>query len=339
MKIYLAGKIHVECSDWRDGLVRSDVLRDPGFAQSSSWPVVNGAVCGGHDLTGPYFCTAKHDCEHGAFSGRWNGIENPDRLALARRCRDAIDRSDLLFAWLDDTSAHGTLVEIGYAAGRGVPVAIGYPANEESFNTPAEAMWFACQFAYVGTPAYAARDALEFAIHSGVPRRAGGAAATVEAPREPLGFVYFIQRGERGDIKIGYSDKPGRRLSALQTGSPEPLHLLATLPGDMALERELHRRFAAHRLNGEWFRPAAEIFTFVAEQLAKRATAASRPASRPTPRAPTEATRLMTREEIAAAARKAREDLQRSREARDQLAEQRAQARVNLLELTVPGRR
>lgn len=85
-------------------------------------------------------------------------------------------------------------------------------------------------------------------------------------------FVYFIQRGARGDIKIGYSANPGRRLAALQTGCPEALQLIATLPGSTRTEHELHRRFASLHVNGEWFRPGAGIFLYIAEQIARRAT-------------------------------------------------------------------
>ena len=37
-----------------------------------------------------------------------------------------IDRADLVVAYLQDTQAYGTLVEIGYAAGVDKPIALGF---------------------------------------------------------------------------------------------------------------------------------------------------------------------------------------------------------------------
>ena len=37
---------------------------------------------------------------------------------VVQRCMDAIERADLVYAWLDDITAFGTLAEIGYASGR-----------------------------------------------------------------------------------------------------------------------------------------------------------------------------------------------------------------------------
>jgi len=69
-------------------------------------------------------------------------------------------------------------------------------------------------------------------------------------------FVYFIQSGERGPIKIGAAANPFARLRELQTGNPYQLRLLLAEDAGChawALERALHRRFASSRLGGEWF--------------------------------------------------------------------------------------
>lgn len=53
-------------------------------------------------------------------------------------------------------------------------------------------------------------------------------------------------------VKIGYtSGSPLKRLASLQTGQPMTLILLWSLPAD--IESELHERFAAFRVRGEWF--------------------------------------------------------------------------------------
>lgn len=86
---------------------------------------------------------------------------------------------------------------------------------------------------------------------------------TVNQVRE----VYFILGETTQLIKIGVANCAEQRLSNLRTGCSEPLMLLAVVlcPKRGDLERELHRRFAKHRVRGEWFSPAPEIITYIAE--------------------------------------------------------------------------
>lgn len=70
-------------------------------------------------------------------------------------------------------------------------------------------------------------------------------------------FVYFIK--SQAAIKIGVSYNPKKRLKAIQTGHADRLELIAWCGGDETVEREYHRRFAAHRLHGEWFSPHPDI--------------------------------------------------------------------------------
>ena len=65
--------------------------------------------------------------------------------------------------------------------------------------------------------------------------------------------VYFIQAGFHGPIKIGVAHDIEQRMASLQTAHWQKLRLLGTTPGGFALERDLHRKFAEQRLNGEWF--------------------------------------------------------------------------------------
>lgn len=78
-------------------------------------------------------------------------------------------------------------------------------------------------------------------------------------------MIYFIQAEVIGNIKIGFTDADDAdvRLAALQTGSPVPLKILATIPGSQEDEKNLHRRFWAHRVCGEWFKPVAELLDTV----------------------------------------------------------------------------
>lgn len=87
--------------------------------------------------------------------------------------------------------------------------------------------------------------------------------------------VYFIQAGQHGPIKIGVASNVRKRLAALQTGHHTSLRIIGTVPGDAALERELHQRFAAHRIRGEWFKAACA--TEVREFCGKRRNGRNRP--------------------------------------------------------------
>lgn len=82
------------------------------------------------------------------------------------------------------------------------------------------------------------------------------------APMPPW-FVYFIQQGDAGPIKIGFSRDVDSRLIHLQTASPDPLRLLAKLRGGKKHERKLHATFAAHHQRGEWFRPHEDLLSFI----------------------------------------------------------------------------
>lgn len=85
----------------------------------------------------------------------------------------------------------------------------------------------------------------------------------VRSPKASSEWVYFIQSGLDGPIKIGCARSVQARLKQLQIGNAEPLHLLAAIRGDAADERQLHQRFGAHWIRGEWFAPAEELAQFI----------------------------------------------------------------------------
>lgn len=76
-------------------------------------------------------------------------------------------------------------------------------------------------------------------------------------------YVYFIQIGDSGDIKIGYTNNIKKRLKELQTGSPKKLKLLGYIDGGRTKEQELHSQFKQYRVNGEWFRLHQEIVDYI----------------------------------------------------------------------------
>lgn len=77
------------------------------------------------------------------------------------------------------------------------------------------------------------------------------------------GVVYFIQSGEDGPIKIGWSEDVIRRLAELQTANAHPLRVLGTVPGTLQDEATMHQRFAHLRMEAEWFQNDPEIVDFV----------------------------------------------------------------------------
>lgn len=81
--------------------------------------------------------------------------------------------------------------------------------------------------------------------------------------RKPPSFVYFLQGGEGGDIKIGVSGNPAHRMADLQIGHGKPLQLLVVCTGSYPLETRLHRWFREHRRIGEWFAPGADLLLFI----------------------------------------------------------------------------
>lgn len=73
------------------------------------------------------------------------------------------------------------------------------------------------------------------------------------------GHVYLIRDEEF--VKIGWTKlRVEVRVVSLQCGNPRPLKLLASMPMSRSEEVVIHRRFAAHRVSGEWFRPNKEMW-------------------------------------------------------------------------------
>ncbi|PQV64447.1 hypothetical protein B1R32_105129 [Abditibacterium utsteinense] len=76
-------------------------------------------------------------------------------------------------------------------------------------------------------------------------------------------YVYFIEAVGLGKIKIGTSDAPKKRLQQLATGSAVTLDLIAMIPGDAQIEKELHKKFDHLRVDREWFFAAKELREYI----------------------------------------------------------------------------
>lgn len=155
-RIYLAGKIGKKGEvDWRNNLVKGglnsweapDPFYDVNGAMASMscgedvlpdrWPVLENAVLDRFDYVGPYFIGCDHGCFHAGGHGSISYyMEGPihkggnftsGREMLKNLCFDAIDRADIVFAWVHTDDAYGTLIEIGYALGKGKTVWVAGP--------------------------------------------------------------------------------------------------------------------------------------------------------------------------------------------------------------------
>lgn len=77
--------------------------------------------------------------------------------------------------------------------------------------------------------------------------------------------VYFALAEDQQLVKIGVGRNVWKRLEQIQTSCPYKLRIVAVLEDGHLKEQELHRRFAAYRLQGEWFRYEGELKSFIDE--------------------------------------------------------------------------
>jgi len=78
------------------------------------------------------------------------------------------------------------------------------------------------------------------------------------------GYVYLIQ-GENGFYKIGRTVAPENRMKTFNVKLPFNVEYICLVKHDdhVSLETELHERFAAKRINGEWFALNDEDVTYI----------------------------------------------------------------------------
>lgn len=87
-------------------------------------------------------------------------------------------------------------------------------------------------------------------------RRYGFGIAPIPTSTHHVPLVYFARRDRL--IKIGWTSQLDKRMKAMQTKA------LATEPGDIVRERQLHRRFAHLLARGnEWFHPGPDLITYI----------------------------------------------------------------------------
>jgi hypothetical protein len=173
MNVYLAGKVDPKNGAWRNAILGMDYAYDSRKRERVSVPrwatetpydddwksVVNrwtprpGIVLGLHTYTGPYRQEIRPDVDwkhkgefHGVTTWGMHGdFHTPGAEDhIATEAKAAIERSDLIFAYLNTPDAFGTLLEIGYAAALGKFVSL--VIHEDAMWSP-EDYWFVMRFA------------------------------------------------------------------------------------------------------------------------------------------------------------------------------------------------
>ena len=231
MKIYLAGKIEKDC--WRHGLVSG--LRDvaPGascddvdstYRWDTGLPILRNAVDGRHDYVGPYFTSCDHGCYHGEHthgvlnrsSVSGSGSGDNARLERARErvhrlCLEAVDRCDVLFAWVNTTSCYGTIAEIAWARSRGKLI---WVAGPEELND----LWFVWRFADLRL--FGSRGALD-AFRALERVHAGHATVADYQPATAPQKKYLVTLGEPADAVTSFTKREAQlRIAELAAGRP-----------------------------------------------------------------------------------------------------------------------
>lgn len=184
MKVYLAGKI--TDSDWRSELLSepltlthdpfpnindqhydaSDSFNNPhGYtvARVRRWKTLKGVISGGFDYVGPFFTNMEHAGRtpdtHGNSFPIFNNIQEIGwehggddvfgQQVVTQLCLDAINRADVVFAWIDRPDIYGTIAEIGYARGIGKPVWIGFKRYTDYYEDGEinDELWFVRELA------------------------------------------------------------------------------------------------------------------------------------------------------------------------------------------------
>ncbi len=146
--VYLAGNFH---SDWRYEFVRGDYrersMDDASIVKSTNF---------GRTYTGPFWV----DLADGHRGGGHivfdfgEGENAKHRQIVHDRCLSQIEKSDIVFAWINKMDCYGTLAEIGYAKAKGKTIWIGIDEklekpDDDHYYTDSDQLWFVKKMADV----------------------------------------------------------------------------------------------------------------------------------------------------------------------------------------------
>jgi hypothetical protein len=84
---------------------------------------------------------------------------------------------------------------------------------------------------------------------------------------------YILRAGDTDNVKIGWTDQDVEaRRGTLQSAHWLDLVFLRLIEGESWIERAMHRRFAANRINREWFVFHPDMLTHIPEAPKPRPT-------------------------------------------------------------------
>ncbi|HXT81400.1 MAG TPA: GIY-YIG nuclease family protein [Acetobacteraceae bacterium] len=69
-----------------------------------------------------------------------------------------------------------------------------------------------------------------------------------------MGAHLYVIMGATGDLKVGRSKNPKKRMRSMQTSHSAALRLIGVLRDAGCREKEVHATLARYRVTGEWFR-------------------------------------------------------------------------------------
>jgi hypothetical protein len=153
---YFCGKIGQ--TDWRESIVKIGrqnwLLDDPNLAWTDL-PILQNAIAQGLHYSGLFFNSCDDRCAHAPHKhGAISCCEETSRNEVACAAQIQIERADILFAWLDDQTCFGSLVEIGIVKAADKEIWIAWPpkmgvirdAELDSYPLIRD-LWFAQSFA------------------------------------------------------------------------------------------------------------------------------------------------------------------------------------------------
>jgi Meiotically Up-regulated Gene 113 (MUG113) protein len=95
-------------------------------------------------------------------------------------------------------------------------------------------------------------------------------AISVEPTDRSRYWLYIIQSGDYGPVKVGITKDPDKRLKALQTANSEELRLIGinllpskSLKDALEIEKNVHDILREHRMAGEWFQYEKKVIRMV----------------------------------------------------------------------------
>lgn len=114
-----------------------------------------------------------------------------------------------------------------------------------------------------GPPQFNVSSDLDLANHSFPATEDAGIPEHLANQSLKISWVYFVQAGEGGPIKIGKAMNPSQRIGNLQVGNPHEVKLLHCLPDTGCTEGRIQGIFEESHLRGEWYNPTPDLLEFI----------------------------------------------------------------------------